>query len=230
MLRTISAAECANENCDATLLDWVTKHAMERPSQTAFMDENGVTLSYQAVLSSGRRLASSLSRLGLEKGDIVAVQLPNMLEMGVAYLGSTAIGLIFQTVHMPYRGAERRFLLEHSGARAFIGLNAFKETAPAAEVLALKDELPALEHVIGLGRPVEGIISFTDMLDAKPMRASVAAPEDDFLLLHTSGTTADPKGIVHTYRRFLPNAAEAAREMQLGSDDRIFCMAPYTQL
>ena len=56
------------------------------------------------------------------------------------------------------------------------------------------------------------------------------SPDDPFLLLYTSGTTASPKGVPHTYRGFLGNAARSAQQLGISADERMLSVAPYTHL
>ncbi len=93
----------------------------------------------------------SLRALGIGRGDVVAIQLPNLPEFVLTYLATGYAGAMLQTLHMPYRGAEIEFLLQHSGAKAIVCMGQGKDFNPAEAVLAMKSRLPALTHVIALG-------------------------------------------------------------------------------
>ena len=88
------------------------------------------TLNGEALITSDRvitwvemkdsvdRLTKGLLGLGLMKGDVVAVQLPNIPEFLISYIAISAFGGVMQTLHMPYGEADIKFLLEHAKTRA----------------------------------------------------------------------------------------------------------------
>ena len=176
-------------------------------------------------------LAGGLKALGLGSGDVVAVQLPNRAEYLLSYLAICAIGGVMTTLYVPYRAAEMETLLAHSNARAFIGLDEMGEFKPAQTVLDLRERIPSLEHVIVLGDAPDGTCSFAEMANAVPHDLSdgpVAA--DPFLLLYTSGTSAQPKGVPLAYQGILGNARLGVPEHGITSGDRILCAAPFGHL
>jgi cyclohexanecarboxylate-CoA ligase len=176
--------------------------------------------------------AGGLRHLGIRAGDVVVVQLPNTPEFLVAYLAIARLGAVLCTAHMPYRAAELRSLIAHARARAFIGLGRYKDFAPSAEVQGLRNDLPALEHVIALGEPVAGALDFSALERSPPLGAAVAPPvaADPFLLLFTSGTTSSPKAVPLPYQVTLGNARLAAAQMRLSAEDVVLCAAPFTHL
>jgi cyclohexanecarboxylate-CoA ligase len=164
------------------------------------------------------RIAGGLRALGIGRGDVVAVQLPNIPEYLASYAAVCALGAVMQTIHMPYRRAELQMLLSHSRARAFICLSRFKEEQPAAEARSMA--LPDLTHVIEVEK----------LPDAKLETAEACGPDDRFLLLYTSGTTDNPKGVPLAYAGFLANARVSVPELELGPADVLLSAAPLTHL
>jgi len=138
----------------------------------------------QRVLSLARGLAS----LGVGRGDVVAAQLPNIPEYLLTYAAVCALGATLQPVHMPYRRAELNHLLGHSGAKVFVCVSRVEGLEGPEHVIQLASEFAALAAAAPLDRVREG------------------SPEDRFLLLYTSGTTDNPKGVPHAQRGFLANA------------------------
>ena len=82
------------------------------PDASAIIHSEG-ELSYKELKTSVDELTNGLIGLGLTKGDVVAVQLPNTLEFIISYFAITALGGVMQTIHMPYRDADIQFLLNH---------------------------------------------------------------------------------------------------------------------
>ena len=237
-----------------TLSRWLVRAASQTPDAPAIVGD-GQRLSYGELAERVAALAGGLKALGLDAGDVVAVQLPNRAEYLVSYLAIGAIGGVMTTLYVPYRAAEMESLLGHSGARAFIGLAEMGDFSPARTALDLRERVPSLEHVIVLGdaregaRPfaeptmvgsgsetsrsagAEGARSFAELTRAAPHDLSVGpVAADPFLLLYTSGTSARPKGVPLAYQGILGNARLGATEHGITSADRILSAAPFGHL
>ena len=213
-----------------TLSQWLVRAASETPDAPAIVG-HGRSLSYDALAQRVAALAGGLKALGLGSGDVVAVQLGNRAEYLVSYLAICAIGGVMTTLYVPYRAAEMETLLAHSRARAFIGLDDMGDFKPARTVLGLRSRIASLEHVIVLGDAPCGACSFDGLTEAAPHDLSdgpVAA--DPFLLLYTSGTSAQPKGVPHAYQGILGNARLGVPEHGITASDRILSAAPFGHL
>ena len=226
-----------------TLSRWLDKAASETPDAPAIIG-GGQSMPYRELAGRVAALAGGLKALGLGSGDVVAVQLPNRAEYLVSYLAICAIGGVMTTLYVPYRAAEMETLLIHSRARAFIGLADMGDFRPARTVLDLRSRTASPEHVIVLGEapggaggfanPAEapgGACAFADLAEAPPHELSdgpVAA--DPFLLLYTSGTSAQPKGVPLAYQGILGNARLGVPEHGITAGDRILSAAPFGHL
>ncbi|MEE9414381.1 MAG: class I adenylate-forming enzyme family protein [Acidimicrobiales bacterium] len=214
-----------------TLFEWLEAHERDRPEAPAIIS-SGRMISFRELAESTRRLAAGLASIGVGPRDVVAAQLPNCPEFFTLLLATAARGATLQTMHMPYRRAELSNLLGHGEAKVAVAVSATKERQPAAEIVALLPDLPRLETVVSLGISVEGATDFDDLAAAKPTADTISTPDVDlpYVLLYTSGTTAGPKGVPHTARRFLANASSASSELHLTPSDRITSLAPFSHL
>lgn len=213
-----------------TLRQWLDTHARTRPDAPALIDAEG-TLSFAGLKSAVDRMCSGFANLGIGKGDVVGVQLPNLRSFAIAFLAVSARGAIFQTLHMPYRSKELSGLLKDSAAKAVIVTNADKDSR-AQDVLSVRADLPALKHIIVAGAPADDCVPLSDLAAtaANPDDCADVSAEDTYLLLYTSGTTAAPKGVPHIYRSFLNNALVSSQEMEITAGSRILSLAPMTHL
>ena len=215
---------------DETLAAWVEARAEATPEADA-VRLPGRSISYAALWREARQLACAFRRLGVERGDVVAAQLPNGLEFLLGYLATGICGAVWQTIHMPYRAAEVGPLLAHGGAKVAIALSSAKDFSAAAMMLELRAGLPGLQHVVSVGAAVPGALDFAALAgtpdDGSPV---LARAEDPFVLLYTSGTTSAPKGVPITYQRFLSNARMAATELELTPSSVLLSAAPFTHL
>ncbi len=189
-------------------------------------------ITYRELRERSENFALGLRDLGVRSGDVVSVQLANSIEFLIAYFGIARLGAVISTVHLPYRVAEIRTLLDHAESVAFIGLSKQKDFCPISEAIALRSELPFLRYVICVGESIEGAIGFSQVMDQTQSDALVEQPvaSDPFLLLFTSGTSAGPKAVPLSYERVLGNARVGVREHRLEATDTILSVAGYTHL
>ncbi|MDH3234287.1 MAG: acyl--CoA ligase [Alphaproteobacteria bacterium] len=216
---------------DDTLTGWLERHVAERPLAPAIR-AGEVALNYAQLGAKVANLAGALLAVGIERGDVVAVQLPNIPEFLIAYLAIARLGGVMQTIHMPYRAAECETLFNHSSAKAVICLSQARDYEAAQVMRNLQNQCPKLKHVIALGPPVPGALSLHDMIESELSEELPEPPvaSDPFLLLYTSGTTAAPKGVPLSYHNILSNARLGAPEHEMGPDDVILSAAPFSHL
>jgi acyl-CoA synthetase len=177
--------------------------------------------SYAEIETDARRLVTALTDAGLEPGAVVAFQLPNWREAVVAFYGLAMGGYVLVPIVHIYGPKEVRFILGQSNARAYISADCYGHVDYLDIVDGAPPEaLPDLElHVVvetgvvetGVTTPPERVRrvawdAFT--APAAPARASstgIAAVDCDdvCVLAYTSGTTSDPKGVIHTHRTLL---------------------------
>lgn len=214
-----------------TLNGYLLEHAINTPDATAIIHPGG-ELTYKEFKTQVDQLTIGLMELGLGKSDIVAVQLPNILDFIVSYFAITAFGGVMQTIHMPYRDADIEFLLGHSKARAVICLPAFKEFPTADVMLGMKEKLGSLEHVITIGNNAsEGAVALESLkIEGEPNIGNPPVGSDPFLLLYTSGTTSNPKGVPLTYQNMIGNARLSVPEFHMTASDRNISAAPFSHL
>lgn len=218
---------------DDTISKWLARHAAERPDAPAVVHGANV-LSWAQLADKVARLAGALHGAGVARGEVVAVQLPNIPEFIIAFLAIARLGAVMTTLHMPYRAVEIEALLGHSKAAAAVVLADSKDFRPAEAILAMRERLPHLKAVFAHGGKVQGAFVLDEMiaqsppLDAETVEPPVAA--DPFLLLYTSGTTAAPKGCPHNYHNLLSNARLGAPEHKITASDRVLSAAPFSHL
>ena len=166
------------------------------------------SLALAEIFAQGQIAGDNLARLGIGPGDIVAVQLPAWAEWLVATVGIARCGAVLLPVVATYGATELGFILRESGAKVLITPDHFRK-GDFRKIVSECGELPALAHHVVVGsKPSPGTLRWSEL----QAQASLVAPEprlpDDLaLLVYTSGTTADPKGVRHSSRTLIAEMA-----------------------
>lgn len=213
---------------DEVAHDWVAGWAAATPDAPAAIGPDG-TLTYAALDDRARRFASGLLGLGLGRGDVIGVQLPNTPDFLAVFLGIQIVGAVPCMLPMPYRAAELEPLLAHGGARAVICFAGMEGYDVGPVMAGLCDALPALEIVIALGDTLAGGIRFEDLVASEIVEIADPPDADDpAVLAFTSGTSAAPKAILHTHRTLSAACAGGRATFVLSSADVVMCAPAYT--
>lgn len=175
--------------------------------------------------------AHGLSRLGVGPGDVVAYQLPNWWEAAVVFLAAARLGAIANPVLPIFRARELAFILRQSGARVLVIPGEFRGCDHPALIASLRAEAPALRDVLVARAPAPaGTRPFDDLLVAAPAPAAAVDPDALLMLMYTSGTTAEPKGVLHTHNTLLAEVRSLERMHALTPADRTLMPSPLTHI
>ena len=190
----------------ANLVDAFHRTARDHADLVAFRTRGGeVELTWADMRRRVDALAAGLAKLGLRRGENVALMFGNRPEFNLADLAVLTVGATPFSVYFTSSPEEIEFVVGDAEARVAIIDGQFADT-----FLAVRERLPRIEHVVvvdGDGR--EGTVRFEDLeADGDPsFDAEAAAREvsgDDVLtLIYTSGTTGNPKGVEITHRNQL---------------------------
>lgn len=210
------------------MLEWA---AAEFPDREAVVDgERRVT--YAELDRVVGLAAAGLRRLGVGPGDVVSFQLPNCLEAVIAWHAVQRLSAVANPITPIYRTREVEFALRQARTKVAIVTCVHRRHDFVGMYADMASRLPDLASVVVVGsEPVpSSFIRWDALLDAGPAIESCAAgePDDVMLLLYTSGTTADPKGVLHTHQSLLYDARAMVAWYGLNDRDVIFNPAPVT--
>lgn len=170
--------------------------------------------SFSEVDALTRRVAAGLSARGVGPGDRVAFQTPNWVEGAATFYATCYLGAVVVPIVHFYGPKEVAYILRRSGVKALVTAERFGSQDFLANREHWKDDVPDLELtvVVGDGPVPEGVIRFGELIDTEPLDGPQAVdPNAPALIAYTSGTTSNPKGVVHSHRTINAEIRQLAR-------------------
>ena len=225
--------------------------AREHGDRPALLSAHG-EVSFRALAEQSNRVAKGLARIGVSKGTRVGILMPNRPEWLACAVGALKLGALVVPLNTLYRQPELEYALRHADVTVLIAVSKFLNHAYAdmlraicpalggKDALLSSSQLPALRRVVVLGDPrppaaldFEVVRQAGDAVDAvggddwlEQAQAQVVGA-DAATVFFTSGTTAAPKGAVHTHASMLQAAANVADRLGLTPEDRTWGYLPF---
>lgn len=228
-----------------TLAERVAALARQRPREPAVisLDSAGVRVwDWRRLWREARRIAALLAAAGVRQGEPVAWQMANRAEFVAITVGTLLAGAVCCPLMPIFRERELCYMLSRARVRVLFVMDGHHGRDPVAEVAAIEAEVPSLESVLviaadgsdgggrvlarnGRARHAWLQSALDDIRDGIPAAAS-AEPAALAQLLFTSGTTGEPKGVLHRAHVLTLAARLQADHLGLGAADRIFVPSP----
>jgi acyl-CoA synthetase (AMP-forming)/AMP-acid ligase II len=197
-------------------------------NRDALMDGPFRTLTWPELDEQVSRLAQVLLEEGITAGDVVGVQLPNTVEIAVAFLAIVRIGAIVAPFPVQYRSYELTHLSNVAQAKLFITAARIGHREAAAELAGLRSSIGSLRVVAAFGSGLpDGIIGLDERIAAADDRGGLAAylstwapdPNDCVTICWTSGTESTPKGVQRTHYDWMAMCTGTVEGPDLTRDD-----------
>jgi cyclohexanecarboxylate-CoA ligase len=209
------------------------------PGRTAFVGRNSalrqeIRLTYAELGERADKIATGLLERGIGRGDVVAFQLPNWWEFTALFYACSRIGAVANPLMPIFRQRELRFMLGFAEAKIAIVPALWRNFDHIAMMREIRPDLPKLAHVLAVGG--KGDESFeTAFLDRPPVSAAEkqklagmrSEPNEVVELIYTSGTSGEPKAVMHTSNTVLAPAECFIRDIPLTERDILFMGSPY---
>jgi long-chain acyl-CoA synthetase len=168
------------------------------------------------------KIALNLRAAGLEPGDRIAFHLPNGPELALGYFGCLKSGCIAVPINTRLKGPEIDYILRHSGSMCYVGepglYGEVVDSCPAVETLELRYLAGTL--------PASFLASFESLMQpsVEAVSALTIPGDQTAVILYTSGTTARPKGVMHSHAS-LAQLAVVMHDMRLDQDQVAIIMS-----
>jgi len=211
---------------DLTVAAALASRATTDPEGT-FLIHRDQTVTFGQMETRSEALAASLSGLGIEPGDRVAVVLPSWPEFVISMFAVAKLGAVMVPLNPRLTADDLRYTLRHSEATVAITA----ETVGDLDFLQLFEDLlvqlPELQYLITVGEEDlwydDRVFQFEDLLSAGGGRDypanSPPVADDVFAIVYTAGTTGKPKGVELTHANLLQIAGSTADALGLDRDD-----------
>jgi non-ribosomal peptide synthetase component E (peptide arylation enzyme) len=215
---------------DKNVSDLLSERAAESPHAVAIVDEQR-RATWAEMDDRVDRVAAGLIGLGLQPGDFIALQLPNVIEFVEAYVAAQRSGLRLLTMMTIYREKDVRFMLQKCGAKAIVVPDVHRRFDHSGLALRVKEDVPSLEHVIVVGEAVPGTVAYEELaahghVDSTEFARRRRDPDSMERVSFTSGTTGRPKGVVHTYNTSMVPPLLTAEAVGLDASTPIWMPSP----
>ena len=222
-----------------TIIGSLQTALQQNPEKTALVSfktdkKSERAFSYQQLWEMTNKIALGLKHLGVSKNDVVSCQLPNWWEFTLLYLACSRIGAVLNPLMPIFRERELEFMLRHGESKVFVVPKIFRNFDHEQLANQLKAKIETLEHVVVIDGNTEN--NFNALLVNHGLDNHLAAVTalDDFnlgadditQLIFTSGTTGEPKGVMHTSNTLYSNIVPYAKRLNLNENDVVLMASP----
>ena len=190
------------------------------PEKTALICEDDV-YSYKKLNMLSANIAGSLIKIGVKKGDRVALYLPNIPEFAISYIGIQKIGAISVSINSQNKMKAVEYILQNSDAKIIITTDSLIKEIPT-------DYLINLKKIVVVGNENKSYPGFKEFLNESTalLHSSEMDRNDPAAIIYTSGTTGFPKGVTLSHKNVISNSYIHEYQMNLNKNDKLLLYVP----
>lgn len=219
---------------DRTIYDHLVDAAARQPDRVAVVDGER-RFTYGELPGLVDRVAANLFGIGVRPGDRVVMQLPNWYEVVLVEWALMRLGAVCTPLPPIYRQRELSFMLQLVQPKVVIAPQTFRNWSYPPMYLDLLRSLPCVEGFYiarAEGEPGDGMRRFEELLSEPPVHLLSALParvDPNAIseIAFTSGTTGEPKGVIHTHNTNLSPLRDLVRRQELGESDVVLMASTF---
>jgi long-chain acyl-CoA synthetase len=193
------------------------------PDKAFLLSEaDGRQFTYVEFEAAVGRTAAMLGTHGIAKGDVISLLMPNSAEYIIGYFACWQLGALAGPVNSMLKEHEIAFVMNNSEAKAILVHSEFRD-----RIESIKGELPHLRVVIMFDNETDATREIRGYAGLRPAGTPEACvPDDDAIIVYTSGTTGKPKGCLLTHGNVIANAQQISQWLNFTENDRLLTIMP----
>src|SRR5437879_1302562 len=212
-----------------TFYSVLAARAATNPDRVAIVDR-GRQITYGELRTRVDRVAAGLGALDIGRGDVVTIQLPNWAEFAYVFFALERLDAVANQIGPDFRSREVDYILRFSESRAFVCPASFKSFDYVKMIGELRPGLPDLQAVCVLGSAAgPGLVSLDALVENAAATTAPSAHQganDVMRMAFTSGTTGNPKGVIHSHNTTLSTCRTLNTDMRVTEDDVFLVYLP----
>jgi acyl-CoA synthetase len=205
----------------------------ERTPERFVLRDRNARLTFGAAREWVDALAQDLHDAGIRPGDRVSIWLPSRVETALIFLACSRMGYVCNTsLHRDYTCGDIIALLERAGSAAFFAQPGYGADGASKDIFSMAASLPRLKKVYNIAA-LKSEMSESErpvgLGDLSPARAAIPAstnPDCIIYLAFTSGTTGQPKGVMHSDNTILANARAIVKDWGFDRETAVYSLSP----
>lgn len=212
-----------------TILDHFDAAVAARPAATAVVSPDGRRLSFAELDAESRRVAAHFASLGLQRGDVVSVQLPNRAEFVVVHLAATRLGAVTNPLLPIYRENELSYILRFARTAIAVIPGHYRNFDFPAMYAGMWPNLPDLKEIfVVAGEGVGRMRAYSELCEPSKGSLTDLRFEGDEVsaLVFTSGTESKPKGVMHSHNTMMYGTRFMPKVLGLTHEDVVWAPSP----
>jgi len=209
--------------------DIISGNASISPNGKAIVQgDSGRIITWLELEKMVNKLGNALTFLGVKRGDVVAIYLPNCPEFIITYFAAMKIGAIALPFNIIFKTGEISYIMNDSGAKVMVGASPELEQ----NVIQEREQFPGLEKIVTVGTPLKDAIDFNLLLAAasEKLEPAECSGDDVMSLVYTSGTSGKPKGAMLTHCNLMTMATYNMRILHINDQDLVYSAPPFCHI